>query len=1056
MTPRLNIIVCKTQLLVTAFILTGMTWISGQNPFSYSELYSKEQGLPSNRVQCITEDDAGFWWIGTNAGLAQFDGAEFRVYTKDDNGLIDDRIYDLLCADDNLWIATQYGISRLDLIHGEISNYGWTRHCERVESDSLLEETAYEIHRGVDGSIWAGTHHCGFLKYVPEVDSFEIHRLDTSQMEILGSGTFATSNKIASWYTRAFVNDQMNDSIMWVGSGGGLVRFNRFTGEKECLFRFREEKGRENHIFGYYSLYQLPDGRIMLGVKDGGMMTYDPAAREYGSLTPESEDARVIFGSNPLHYYNWGDSALWITTWHGMTVMDLGSMQFTKSYFNDSDNKNYVGADFIDGDGRAVRATIWGMYVFDPIQQQFEMSSYKHLNHGYHGYTYAVEHDPVYNRYYATPRSARGMYYLDLATDEWHRVDFPKHLELNDHISLTNMSRLSDGDYLVTTTNNLVRYDPATHAITGPEVVLDLTVDKLQDVFVDSRDVAWISTREDGVIRYDTRSGELVNYRFPQQTLTVAAFDTRTFAEDSRGRIWMKRRRAYSVYFPEHDSIAHFYPEAIHISYGGTFVEDREGNMWIASYPGWLGRVSMDSVENGIVERFKIPGATKNNTISEVVKGPDGFVWCAMKDELVKLNIEDRTHESFSYNYGVDPNEFFSFQFMHDNKMVFGKRSEIVMADPHSLHANGALPKPYVTSLYLGPDPYDKDTVPSRLSFLDFKADENNFSIGFSTIGMSFGEDNTIWYRLYPLQEEWVEARNSRVANFTNVPNGDYTFQLKAANNEGIENPEWTELPVCVATPWYNTALARILFVMLGVVLLYVFYKYREEQIRKEERLRTEFEKELAEVQMSALRAQMNPHFIFNCLNSIESFIIKNDTYRASTYLNDFARLIRLILQNSRTQLISLEDEMEALGLYLEMENLRFTNKFEYEISIRPEVDLSSIEIPPMLIQPYVENAIWHGLMHKSTPGKLLIELSRENGSLKCIIEDDGVGRQRSQEMNAQKRVLKKKSVGMAITSDRISMLSKLYNTTTNVHIEDLVDSQGDPAGTRVELTINI
>ncbi len=199
----------------------------------------------------------------------------------------------------------------------------------------------------------------------------------------------------------------------------------------------------------------------------------------------------------------------------------------------------------------------------------------------------------------------------------------------------------------------------------------------------------------------------------------------------------------------------------------------------------------------------------------------------------------------------------------------------------------------------------------------------------------------------------------------------------------------------------------------------------------------------------------MNPHFLFNCLNSIDHYIIKNETRKASEYLNSFSRLIRLILQNSRSNYVNLKDELETLSLYMEMESLRFNHRFDYEIRVDPGLDLREIEIPPMLIQPFVENAIWHGLMHKAGKGKVALDISKEGSSLMCAIQDDGIGRQKVAEL---KRGVSssKKSMGMNITQDRIDTINKIYETNTAVHIVDLKDEKGEAAGTRVELLIPV
>ena len=226
----------------------------------------------------------------------------------------------------------------------------------------------------------------------------------------------------------------------------------------------------------------------------------------------------------------------------------------------------------------------------------------------------------------------------------------------------------------------------------------------------------------------------------------------------------------------------------------------------------------------------------------------------------------------------------------------------------------------------------------------------------------------------------------------------------------------------------------------------------RLQQLENEKR-QTEFQKKAAELEMQALRAQMNPHFIFNCLNSINRFIFKNETREASDYLTRFSRLIRMVLLHSQKKLVPLEDELEMLKLYLDMERLRFKNAFDYHITTTNAIENSSVFIPPLLLQPFCENAIWHGLMHKDGAGHLNIELNEDNGILNCIITDDGVGREKAEEYKS-KSAEKEKSMGLKITKERLSLLNQGTTGGTFYEIEDVVNEQGEIAGTRVQLKI--
>ena len=232
--------------------------------------------------------------------------------------------------------------------------------------------------------------------------------------------------------------------------------------------------------------------------------------------------------------------------------------------------------------------------------------------------------------------------------------------------------------------------------------------------------------------------------------------------------------------------------------------------------------------------------------------------------------------------------------------------------------------------------------------------------------------------------------------------------------------------------------------------------------------LTSSFKQQIAQTEITALRAQMNPHFIFNCLNSIQYFTAKNDSESASNYLAKFSKLIRLVLENSRSEKVTLQNELETLRLYIEMEAMRFQNKLSYKLSINPDIDQEYIQIPPLLLQPFVENAIWHGLMHKEEGGKVTITVELQNNTSRTIdeelqtitvlrisIADDGIGREKAAEFKS-KTATKNKSFGMKVTADRINLINQLYKTQTQIQIIDLKDPLGLATGTKVIIEIPV
>ncbi len=227
-------------------------------------------------------------------------------------------------------------------------------------------------------------------------------------------------------------------------------------------------------------------------------------------------------------------------------------------------------------------------------------------------------------------------------------------------------------------------------------------------------------------------------------------------------------------------------------------------------------------------------------------------------------------------------------------------------------------------------------------------------------------------------------------------------------------------------------------------------------EAQKIKQIETAFEQKIAETEMTALRAQMNPHFIFNCLNSIKLYTLENDSQTASEHLTIFSQLIRLVLENSRSEKVTLQKELETLRLYIELEAMRFKDKVKYQINVAPEIDQQYIDIPPLLLQPYVENAIWHGLMHKKEGGNICINVSLPlEQCLQIEITDDGIGRELAAEYKS-KSATRQKSFGLKMTSERIDIINQVYQIKADVLIVDLKDGMNNPCGTKVIIKIPV
>lgn len=265
----------------------------------------------------------------------------------------------------------------------------------------------------------------------------------------------------------------------------------------------------------------------------------------------------------------------------------------------------------------------------------------------------------------------------------------------------------------------------------------------------------------------------------------------------------------------------------------------------------------------------------------------------------------------------------------------------------------------------------------------------------------------------------------------------DYTANLSA------ENDHFSNISLLGIVP---------IFIAFGFILVLFYLKRREANFRAVE---AEFQNNILKVEMKALRAQMNPHFIFNCLNSIYHFMSKKDVEQASKYLIKFSNLIRSILENSLHQEVSLKEDLAALELYIQLEQMRLDHKFKYEVSIQEGLDTDNVYVPPLIMQPFVENSIWHGLSEKTQGGLIKIEILIENEMLKYVLEDNGSNIKKQSDLPEIEK-LKKTSIGMATTKERLELVNKKNDVNANFLTIDLMDEKYNYLGKRIELKLPI
>ncbi|MBL7727702.1 MAG: histidine kinase, partial [Dinghuibacter sp.] len=327
-------------------------------------------------------------------------------------------------------------------------------------------------------------------------------------------------------------------------------------------------------------------------------------------------------------------------------------------------------------------------------------------------------------------------------------------------------------------------------------------------------------------------------------------------------------------------------------------------------------------------------------------------------------------------------------------------------------------------------------------------AGENNVTVSYA--GISFYNRNGLYfeYRLLNRFTQWTRTANTSVT-FNGLKPGTYTFEIRAFNANGTPGAVTERLQFSIKPFFWQTTAFRILLAAVIIALVFWLLRLREQRIKRKQRLRVEYENKVSELELEAIKAQINPHFIYNCLNAIQNSILKNNMEESHRQLSLFSKLVRKTLDLSRMNFINLAEEMAYLDMYLQLEKMRFREQLQYSIQAEPGIALQETEIPVMLLQPFVENAVKHGLKtNEGAVSEIKVRFSENNGLLECSIEDSGAGMPPGNGNNTHQ------SLGMHISSGRADTYNKLFGS--NISIRHLNKPGNGLTGTGTIVIVQI
>lgn len=1025
----------------------------GQQDLFFNRFLSEniiiQKGLSQNTVYTVYQDDEGFMWFGTWEGLNRFDGYSFVTYNRE-HGLSNETIRDIFQHDNILWVGTENGLNAINLEDGSIENY------YAIEGDSASLSHNWINHITIDhlGMIWISTAR-GLTELNPDTRTFrQVFSRDygnpfrSNYFNMLAQDAqhnywIATSHGLVFFelksnrITRFFhipddstslpdnhvqtlmFDDQQN---LWVGTRNGIARFNEKQMNFSCPVAFK------NHEITLerkqIQVMHQHENQIWIGTNGQGLYVYNIEEELVSAFSNHPNHQHTISDNRVFDIFTDQAGVMWIGTFNGLNKLNNLAPTFrtirNNPDFSQGLSNNSIWCFEEDENNHIWIGTEMGVNIWHQPSQSF-----KHMTH--------------------QPKQANS-----LSGNE-----------------IRDIHRDKNGNFWIGTRyHGLNLYNPATNKFTHYRHQTDdstsLPDDFVLSVLSDSKGNVWVGT-DNGLGLLDPKLGFFKAFRNKPGTInSLPANRVYKIFEDSKHRIWVSTSNGLSLFIPNSQTFKNFViPEHFRNTKGTlsnqffSINEGHDGKLWIGTRNGGL--VNFDP-EKETFKVWTIKDGLPNNVVYLAIEDQNSDIWLSTNWGLTRFSPERNVFTNYEVTDGLQSNEF-NFNagmITGDGQLLFGGMSGFNSFYPHEITINKRPPEIRITTFRIFNEIVnrrlrDGDTI--RLSYAD-----HAFSFEFAALDYTNPSRIQYKYKLENYNNDWIERKASqRFAEYARVSPGTYVFRVIGSNSDGFWNEKGIRIHVIIRPPWYQTWIFRLFIGLLFVFIVYMIVYLRMRSIRRAHDVEMNylaFEKKLFVLEQKALQLQMNPHFLFNSLNSIQSFIVKNDIDNAIHYLSKFSQLMRRTLSNSRESFVILRDELQALQLYLEIEKLRFSDSFGYTIQIDPEIDDSFVEIPPMILQPYVENAIIHGLMHKQNERRLKINISLIDEDLLVVIEDNGVGREKAAEIKRASGI-ERQSRGMLITGERLEILNQYTKEAYAVKVIDLFDKQGVPCGTRVEIKIH-
>lgn len=1008
---------------------------------------NQKDGLLFNTVYCFLQDSKNYMWMGGLA-LQRYDGYRFKNYFNGSENITTQTL--LEDNDKQIWAGTDNGLYKLNKLKDKFELFADSMEVNNVKQKLSIMNMACDK----QGTLWlACKTHYAFLQknnskvenastiikhneknlayfiyiddnnklWVENKEQFGISAYDIDTKKLYNHNYNPNKNPLFDLPLKnlAYLNDKKGN--LWMTDGFDSRILYRYNLNTQKLYPYnlklppQYEREKVNSVPGIMFLDKKGNFWIQLN-EHFGLAKYNEA----------SNDFEYLYANKNIENSLYDDFTI--------TAPSLGC------YIDKADNIWYCGD---------------GVNILNPSNQKFV------INKGELKTAINLEDNKTKNQISTTPNAIVQMkdssYYIAFYGDGLWEYD--KNFIPIRKISLAKNTHELLWNIFSTDKENLFFSDQNEHLFTMN--ILDKKVKQIPTTsftnnfvtsyLIQDKENIWLGLLRNGIASFNTKTYKTTVYNVKPLHYDKPFHFITSIIPEGNNNLWLSAEIGGLHLFNKQSCniTKSWYPNPNKdLSAKENHINGVEllGNdsLFLCTDAGViiLNKKTMQYTTYGINE-----GLPDNNCLGSIAEINKKYVWISTSSKgIIRFNIDTKTITKFPISQGNTAihGDFFETK-LNDNRFLFNNISGFTTFNPNDFKYENEQIKVTITEIWVNGKLLNFDSALQQ-NTIALSHQFNNIKIKFSALNIWQSDKIKYFIKINDVKE-WTRLENTSEVEYLNLPPATYNFTIAASLEDNLISDAFTNITIKIKPPFYKTWWFNLCSFLLLGFSIFSFLKWRLVQVRNQAALK----QKIVETKMQALRAQMNPHFIFNSLNSIENFILLNEKRLASDYLNKFARLIRMILDSSRNELVPFTKDIEALQLYIDLEQLRFNNKFTYKTNIDPTLLSGAYQVPSLLIQPYVENAIVHGLAHSEASNlELTVTATLENDAIKYNITDNGIGRKQASVYNNQNKP-QHESVGLKITEDRINIFN---NNVGNIKITNLFENKDD-CGTNVEITIN-